>query len=214
MFTRRNFVKRFLGWSASAIVLLSPAVRIVRAQSRRILPKGTRTTTLFQENPATLDIRNLDVTPIRLFGTMGQTMHSVDLAAWRLHVSGEVDLPQALRYEDITALPAIERRVLLVCPETFSFLADWKGISLGRILKVARAREGVTRVEIRSADDLIERQEVFAIEDIRQEKVFLAYAVNGEPLPEAHGFPLRVVAEDRYGNHWVKYVVSVRALTA
>jgi sulfoxide reductase catalytic subunit YedY len=214
MVTRRHFVKRFLVWCASAFVLLSPGIRIVRAQSRRILPKGTRTTTLFQENPAKLDIRNLDVTPIRRFGTMGQTMHTVDLTTWRLHVSGEVGLPLTLRYEDIAALPTIERRVLLICPDTFSFLADWKGVSLRKILEAARVREGITRVEIRSADDLIERQEVFAIEDVLHEKVFLAYAVNGEPLPEAHGFPLRVVAEDRYGNHWVKYVVSVKALTA
>lgn len=195
-------------------MLLSPAVRFVGAQSRRLLPKGTRTTTLFQENPAKLDIRNLEVTPIRLFGAMGQTMHTVDLAAWRLHVSGEVDRPLALSYEEIATLPAIERRVLLVCPETFSFVADWKGVSLRKILEAAQVREGVRRVEIRSADDLIERQEVFAIEDIRQEKVFLAYAVNGETLPETHGFPLRVVAEDHYGNHWVKYVVSVKALAA
>jgi DMSO/TMAO reductase YedYZ molybdopterin-dependent catalytic subunit len=214
MYTRRHFVKRFLGGCASIFMLLSPAVRIVRAQIRRILPKGTRTTTLFQEDPAKLDIRNLEATPIRLFGTMGQTMHTADLATWRLRVSGEVDRPLALSYEDIVVLPSMQRRVLLVCPGVFSFVADWKGVSLRKILEAAQVRDGVRRVEIRSADDLIERQEVFAIEDIRQEKVFLAYAVNGEPLPEAHGFPLRVVAEDRYGNHWVKYVVSVKALTA
>jgi DMSO/TMAO reductase YedYZ molybdopterin-dependent catalytic subunit len=213
MYTRRHFVKRFIGGCVSAFVLFAPAARMLRAQGRRILPKGTRATTLSQENPATLDIRNLEVTPIRLFGAMGQTMHSVDLATWRLHISGEVDRPLALSYEDVTALPAIERRVLLICPDTFSFVADWKGVSLSKILQAAQVRSGVTQIEIRSADDLIERQEVFAIEDVRQEKVFLAHTVNGEPLPEAHGFPLRVVAEDRYGNHWVKYVVSVKALT-
>jgi sulfoxide reductase catalytic subunit YedY len=145
---------------------------------------------------------------------MGQSLHEVDLDAWRLTVAGEVDRPLALSYAQIKALPAINRRVLLICPDTFSFLADWKGVSLRRLLEIARARSGVSQVEIRSADDLIERVERFPVSDVRRDKVFLAYAVNGETLPEAHGFPLRVVAEDRYGNHWVKYVVSVSALAS
>ena len=212
MDTRRSFLKRLLAWCGSTCLLLSSATRVALSHGRKILPKETRATVLFQDNPATLDIRHVEVTPLRLFGAMGQTAHTVDLAAWRLEVSGEVDRPFRLAYEDITALPQTERRVLLVCPDTFSFLAHWKGFSLKALLERARVREGVQRVEIRSADDLIERVESFPVEDIWKEKVFLAYAVNGERLPERHGFPLRVVAEDRYGNHWVKYVASVKAL--
>ena len=44
------------------------------------------------------------------------------------------------------------------------------------------------------------------------EKVFLAYQVNGKPLPERHGFPLRLVADDHYGSRWVKYVERVKVL--
>lgn len=40
-------------------------------------------------------------------------------------------------------------------------------------------------------------------------KVFLAYAVNGKPLPQKHGFPLRVVAEEHYGFNWIKYVHKI-----
>jgi len=39
--------------------------------------------------------------------------------------------------------------------------------------------------------------------------VFLAYGVNGKTLPQKHGFPLRVVAEDTYGSDWVKYVYGL-----
>jgi DMSO/TMAO reductase YedYZ molybdopterin-dependent catalytic subunit len=214
MMTRRCFLARLLGWCGCAWALIVPAVRAVMADDRRILPKGTRATTLYQENPAKLDIHNLEITPARLFGAMGQTLHTVDLATWRLNVAGEVDHPLALSYGELRALPSMERRVLLVCPDTFSFLAEWKGVSLRHLLEIARGRRGVTQVEIRSADDLIERVERFPIEDVVSEKVFLSYQVNGEPLPQAHGFPLRIVAEDGYGNHWVKYVVSVRALAS
>ncbi len=51
----------------------------------------------------------------------------------------------------------------------------------------------------------------FAIEEIRANKVFLAYQVNGQDLSKKHGFPLRAVAEDLYGSSWTKYVHTVEA---
>ena len=57
-----------------------------------------------------------------------------------------------------------------------------------------------------------EKVEKFPIGDIRSDKVFLAYQVNGQRLPQKHGFPLRIVAEDYYGDEWVKYVYKIEAL--
>jgi sulfoxide reductase catalytic subunit YedY len=51
----------------------------------------------------------------------------------------------------------------------------------------------------------------FNLEDVRSNKVFLAYEVNGKVLPQKHGFPLRAVAEDSYGSTWTKYVNTVEA---
>ncbi len=47
------------------------------------------------------------------------------------------------------------------------------------------------------------------VEDLLSNKVFLAYELNGKPLPQRHGFPLRAVAEGYYGYDWVKYVYKV-----
>jgi DMSO/TMAO reductase YedYZ molybdopterin-dependent catalytic subunit len=48
------------------------------------------------------------------------------------------------------------------------------------------------------------------MEEILAGKVFLSYGVNGESLPQKHGFPLRVVAEGHYGSSWIKYVSEVK----
>ncbi len=40
-------------------------------------------------------------------------------------------------------------------------------------------------------------------------KILLAYGVNDTPLPQKHGFPLRLVLEDHYGYEWVKYVDEI-----
>ena len=45
-------------------------------------------------------------------------------------------------------------------------------------------------------------------------RCFWAYQVNGVDLPQKHGFPLRIVAEDYYGDDWVKYVDKIEAIKA
>jgi DMSO/TMAO reductase YedYZ molybdopterin-dependent catalytic subunit len=50
------------------------------------------------------------------------------------------------------------------------------------------------------------------LDSIERKKVLLAYRVNGETLPQKHGFPLRLVYEDVYGDEWVKYVDEVVVL--
>jgi len=56
-----------------------------------------------------------------------------------------------------------------------------------------------------------EKVKDFTPAEVAAGKVFLAYAVNGQALPQKHGFPLRVVAEDRFGSDWVKYVYKIEA---
>ena len=140
---------------------------------------------------------------------MGATDFEVNVDDWRLEVTGHLKIPLTLTYSQILTLPSIERNVLLICPGFFANHGRWKGISLGELLKKAKMDKGVTHVTVSGAQGEHEKVERFPIEDILSNKVFLAYGVNGETLPKKHGFPLRVVAEDYYGDDWVKYVFKV-----
>jgi len=99
--------------------------------------------------------------------------------------------------------------VLMICPGFFANQGTWKGFSLGELLKLAQAEEGVTHVTARGPDGKYENSQRYPLEDALSNKVFLAYEVNGKPLPQRHGFPLRAVAEGYYGYDWVKYVYRV-----
>jgi sulfoxide reductase catalytic subunit YedY len=211
MDNRRRFLKRTLAGCGALWMLLCSSRRRVGA-SRRILPKETPANALLEENPALLDIRHLEPSPVSDLATAGQTSQAVDLAAWRLKVSGAVRQPLELSHGDILAFPAVERRVLLICPGTFSFLADWKGVCLRELMLRAGMTREATQLEVRSAAGGSQRVEIFSLDEMQQGKLTLAYAVNRRPLPEEHGFPLRLVAEDRYGNVWVKYAESLTAL--
>jgi sulfoxide reductase catalytic subunit YedY len=207
---RRRFLKRSLEFIAGMGVLFSPffsLIRRVHAQMKKIiLPKDTPPKDFINKNPAELDTRNLDITPLKNFKTMGLTDQKTDLHTWRLKVDGHVNVPLGLTYSQILALPAIEREVLLICPGFFANHGRWKGISMSALLQKAKVTDQGTRVVFRGPEGIYEKEEGFPLRDVLCNKVFLAYAVNGEPLPQKHGFPLRVVAEGYYGYMWVKYV--------
>jgi sulfoxide reductase catalytic subunit YedY len=191
---------------------LAQGVRVAFAKAKKIvLPKGTRMNSLVGKNPANLDTRNLVLTPVEEFETMGLDDHDVDLNKWRLEIDGHVHRSLRLTYNQILQMPSIERNVLLICPGIFAYHTRWKGISVAKLLERAELDSGVTYVTFSGPDGTHEKTERFPLEDILSDKVFLAYRVNDSVLPKKHGFPLRVVAEGYYGGDWVKYVYRVTA---
>jgi DMSO/TMAO reductase YedYZ molybdopterin-dependent catalytic subunit len=213
MENRRQFFKKSLGFIAGAGILFSPLAsfvqRVYGKTKKIILPKGTKRETLVQKNPKSLDARNLEVTPLKDFETMGITDHAVDLDKWRLMVEGAVRRPLKLTYEEVKGLPSMEKEILLICPGFFAIHGRWKGIAMDRLLQRAKMVEGATHLVFHGPEGNYEKVESFPIDEIQMGKIFLAYGVNGKPLPRKHGFPLRIVAEDRYGSEWVKYVYKV-----
>jgi DMSO/TMAO reductase YedYZ molybdopterin-dependent catalytic subunit len=180
------------------------------AAVKRLLPKGTDLKSLANENPADLDARDLEIQSLEQFETMGLSDHAVDLKAWRLVCTGQGSTEIRLTYDQVRALPFIERPVLLICPGFFANHGRWKGISITELAKKAGTKKGVNFVTISGPEGPYEKTARFPWKDVESDKVFLAYQVNGAPLPVKHGYPLRLVAEGVYGTDWVKYVNKVQ----
>lgn len=218
MKTRRQFIT----WALKLLAGLGLVITTVRitlkkawAQTKRfIVPRDTDLSTLRNKDPATLDTRNLEVLPLDAFDTMGLSNHPVHMPSWRLIVEGNVAVPTRLPYTEIIKLPSIERNVLLICPGVFVNHGKWKGISLMTVLDLAQMEADTTHIAVYGPQGTREKVERFPIADVRSDKVFLAYQVNGQKLPQRHGFPLRIVAEDYYGDDWVKYVYKIEAIRA
>ena len=207
---RREFIKTGVGFLAGIGLFfgsLVSGVRWVYAKAGKIiLPQGTRRQSLIYRNPASLDPRNLDITHLKDFGTMGLSDHTVDLGAWRFEVAGHLERPLTLTYPEILSLPSYEKKVLLICPGVFVNYGRWKGVAMKDLLEKAGLDSNVTQVTFSGPKGPDEKAERFPIGDVLSNRVFLAYRVNGQPLPKKHGFPLRIVAEGYYGSDWVKYV--------
>jgi sulfoxide reductase catalytic subunit YedY len=157
-------------------------------------------------NPEEIDNRNLEIDPLNQFGTMGPTDIVIDLKAYRLKVTGKVGRPLALSYDEIVKYPSLTETVLLICPGFFSNNGRWTGLDLKSLVQEAEIKEEAQYMDIVGVH---EKRVRIPLKVLNQKKILLAYRVNGETLPQKHGFPLRLVYEDAYGSDWVKYVDQV-----
>ncbi|MBN2244863.1 MAG: molybdopterin-dependent oxidoreductase [Candidatus Aminicenantes bacterium] len=157
-------------------------------------------------NPAEIDSRNLEIDPLNQFGTMGPTDVVIDLKTYRLKVTGKVGRPLSLSYDQILKYPSLTETVLLICPGFFANNGRWTGVSLESLLQEARIKGAAQYIDIIGAYEKGVRIQLKALD---QKKIFLAYRINGETLPQKHGFPLRLVYEDAYGYDWVKYIDEI-----
>jgi sulfoxide reductase catalytic subunit YedY len=202
MWSRRIFLKIGIGF----FLLGWNFVSNVWAKAKQLLPKGFPKNQLLNMNPAEIDNRNLEIDPLDQFGTMGPTDIAIDLKTYRLKVTGKVGRPLLLSYEEILKYPSTTETVLLICPGFFSNNGRWTGVNLKSLIKEAQIKKEAQYIDIVGVH---EKHVRILIETLNQKKIFLAYRVNGETLPQKHGFPLRLVYEDAYGSDWVKYVEEV-----
>lgn len=207
MWTRRKLLRGWFWFSLSSLVL-NP-LSICWAKTRKILEKGSSRDQLINMNPAEVDSRNLEIDPLEKFGTMGPTDIAVDPKTYRLKLTGKVSKPLSLSYDQLLKYPSVTEDVLLICPGFFANNGRWTGIKLGPLLKEAIIKKEAKYIDIKGAQEKIVR---IPLGDLDKKKIFLAYRVNGETLPQKHGFPLRLVYEDVYGSDWVKYVGEVVVL--
>ncbi len=207
---RRRIIKQLAAFSATIYFFWGETSRGVRTlwakAKRRILARGTPMTELMHANPARLDTSNLETTPLEAFDVMGQTSFPVDLEEWRLTIDGAVESPKTLTYADLLNRPIIERNVLLICPGFFAYNGFWTGFSVADLLKEAGLYNDATEVKFSGAAGFRRKKRRFPLAEVLSDQVFIAYQVNGQQLPERHGFPVRLVAEDYKGRRWVKYL--------
>jgi DMSO/TMAO reductase YedYZ molybdopterin-dependent catalytic subunit len=203
MWTRRRFVKTSF-WALLTSLVFNP-LSIGWAKAKQLLPKGFPKKQLLSMNPAEVDNRNLDIDPLNQFGTMGQTDVVIDVKAYRLKVTGKVNRPLSLSYDQILTYPSVTEVVLLICPGFFSNNGRWTGVQVKDLLRETQIKKGAQYIEINGAGNSTR----IPLKTIQEKRILLAYQVNGVTLPRKHGFPLRLVYEDAYGSNWVKYVDEI-----
>ena len=138
----------------------------------------------------------------------------VDGTTWKLEVTGEVKYPLTLTRDDVKALPSMTEMRTLECisnPVGGNLISNavWKGVPMGELLNRAGLKDGVREIKITAADGYAT---AIPVALALHPHAFLAYEMNGEPLPDEHGFPLRCLWPGRYGMKQPKWVTRIEAI--
>ncbi len=134
----------------------------------------------------------------------GESVEPLDPATWRLRVSGAVRQPLELSLAELAALGQDADDAVLDCTGGWALRTSWTGARLGRLLDAAEISVASRVVTIRSVTGWYARM---PIDEAR--RALLATHVVGQPLPHGNGAPCRLVAPDRRGLEWVKWVTEV-----
>jgi DMSO/TMAO reductase YedYZ molybdopterin-dependent catalytic subunit len=130
----------------------------------------------------------------------------VDIDTYRLEVTGLVQTPQSLTYQEVLRLPIIKRAVTLHCVEGWDEHLLFEGVRLSDLLAMANPRKGVRTVIFYAADGY---SSSLSYDDSIRLDVMLASKINGRVLDAKRGFPFQLVAESKYGYKWVKWVTRI-----
>ncbi|WP_108787671.1 molybdopterin-dependent oxidoreductase [Erythrobacter sp. Alg231-14] len=135
---------------------------------------------------------------------------------WRLSVTGLVDNPLSLSMDELRALPQRTQITRHDCVEGWSAIAEWTGPQLSALLDTAKLRKEANFIVFRCADVLYGRDYYESVDliDAYHPQTIIAHALNGAPLPEKNGAPLRMRIERQLGYKSAKYLKGIEAVSS
>ena len=120
----------------------------------------------------------------------------IDLATWDFTVTGEVESPLRLTYDELQALPQIEFTTDIHCVTRWSrFDTSFRGVHWRELAKLAKPKPTARFVVAHAEQGFTSNLPLDAIE---ADEAMVAWEADGEPLEPDHGWPLRLVIAGTY----------------
>jgi len=158
------------------------------------------------------------ITPNELFYCVTKNVVDprVDVDLWHLEIGGLVQNPATWRFQDLMGFEATTQETTLMCISNgldagLISNAVWKGLPLPDLLDQAGVLSGAARVRLQAVDNYTD---TIPLEKAMQPTTLLAYEMNGAPLPDRHGYPLRVIVPGYFGEKNVKWLTRVEVTDA
>lgn len=131
---------------------------------------------------------------------------NIDINSYHLSLTGLVQKPQDYSYSDITNRQSYSKVVTLNCIEGWSVTLLWQGVLLKDLFNEAVLDPKANTVIFYAADGY---SSSLPLEYVLTKNIILAYKMNGVTFPPERGFPFQVIAEDKLGYKWVKWITKI-----
>lgn len=153
------------------------------------------------------------ITPNDLFYCVTKNVvdPKVNIDVWHLEIAGLVQNPTTWRFQDLVGFKPTTQETTLMCISNgldagLISNAAWKGLPLRDLLDQAGVLSGAARLRLHGVDNYTD---TIPLEKAMKPTTLLAYEMNGEPLPDRHGYPLRLIVPGYFGEKNVKWLTRV-----
>lgn len=133
-------------------------------------------------------------------------LHSSSFSNWHLSIEGSVARPTAFSLADMKGFAPRTQITRHTCEEGWTAIAEWTGVPLHTILNATGLNKNARYVNFYAYDGYMESIDML---DALHPQTILAYGMNGQDLPVAHGAPVRVRVETQIGYKSVKYLQRI-----
>ncbi len=137
----------------------------------------------------------------------GMTPMLQNPSAWRLRVDGLVRQPLELSLEDLMGTPRVSYTVKHHCVEGWTAIATWHGVPVSAVVGRCQPLAAAKYINFVSFDS--DYSNGWDLASAMHPQTILAYGLNDNPLPPAHGAPLRLYSPTKLGYKLTKYLVSM-----
>ena len=130
----------------------------------------------------------------------------INTDVYTLTIDGLVEQPISLTYDEVLDNQKYTKVVTLHCVEGWSVDILWDGILLADLFEAVDIQESADTVIFHSEDGY---STALPLQTIMDRQLMIAYKMNGVVLPPERGFPFQLVAEDKLGYKWIKWITRI-----
>jgi DMSO/TMAO reductase YedYZ molybdopterin-dependent catalytic subunit len=131
----------------------------------------------------------------------------VDIGNYRLTVTGLTNRTLVYTYDEaLGKFPHFTKAVTLYCVEGWDVSILWEGVRVSDLLDDAGIDPRANTVIFTAHDGYTTS---FPLSYFRQHEILMAFRMNGVTLPPERGYPFQLVAEDKWGYKWIKWIEKI-----
>ena len=130
----------------------------------------------------------------------------IDAETYELSIVGLVSRPLSFGYAELQSMSHTSKLVTINCVEGWSVKALWEGLALSDLLAFAQPTAEANTVIFHAADGYTTS---LPLDYVLERNLIIADHINGITLPPANGFPFQLVAEDKWGYKWIRWLTRI-----